>query len=129
MFWCFLELWHAIPDYYGPKISKAKPAEKGECILLLATKYKPDLVKKLTEIMTSQNGDFRSMFAKSAILVTSLWATGESYPLPVFFPIGYQQNCSICCGDLFGNAYFRFGEQSKIVRICTFFALFVGANG
>jgi len=44
--WRFMELWRAISD------------EKAGCTSLLTTKYEPVMIK-LTEKMTSQNGDFQ----------------------------------------------------------------------
>jgi len=64
--------------------------------------------------------------AKSGMLVTSLWAVGESYTLPVFFPVEHNLNRSTCRCDFFGNVYFRFGERPKIgrTRVCTFLSHF-----
>jgi len=35
----FMELWRAISDVLGRRLSEAKPAVEGECALLLITKY------------------------------------------------------------------------------------------
>jgi len=45
MFRCLLEIWHAVPNDYGYRMSEAKPAGKGECIILLTTKYETNVVK------------------------------------------------------------------------------------
>jgi len=77
-----MEVWRAIPDVLGRRLSEAKSAEGGGRTPLLATKYEPDVVK------TDRDNDVTkwqlSILALSAKLVTSLWAAGESYPLPVF---------------------------------------------
>jgi len=65
----------------------AQLAVEGRCAPLLSTKYEPDVAETDRDIEVGKSGFFR-LFAKSAMLVTSMLVVQVSYPLPVF---GFRQ--------------------------------------
>jgi len=120
MFWCFF--WRAIPDDYGRRLSEAKQAEKGDL------GSSPNMIwLKLSEIMTSQNGNFRLIFAKSAMLVTVLWQQESRIHFRFFS--GRTPTKSRDVSRRF--VWKRLLPVWWVIenRPDAFFAMFVGANG
>jgi len=104
----FSKLWCAIPDVLGGRGGRG----------LHPPYWLPNMnwiQLKLTEIMTSQNDDFRFL-AKSAKFVTSPWAAGVTFTSGFLFPVGLDLHCSNCRSYLLGNYYFRSGERRKIAK-------------
>jgi len=55
------------------------------------------------------------LFAKSAMLVTSLGGASVVSTSGFLFPVGHDLNRSMCSSDFLGNAYFRskVGKQMR----------------
>jgi len=129
--------------WLGPQLSEAKPAENGQYTPYLPP-YLSRMWLKLTQILTSQNGDF--WFLWSAKLVTSLWMAGEKRLLPVWwvpenrsdanlhvwpfhpmfdqevndqevcfcFPVGRRPYFRNRCASLLADFNFRSNRRSKV---------------
>jgi len=52
-----MEVWRAIPDVLGRRLSVAKPAVEGECAPLLTTKYESDVIETDRDIEVGNRMD------------------------------------------------------------------------
>jgi len=52
-----MEVWCALPDILGCRLSEAKPAVEGECAPLLNTKYEPNMIETDRDIEVGNRMD------------------------------------------------------------------------